>query len=702
MRINFLSYLDPFVHSGGGEVITKRIIETGRARGHEIFVSAKNPQIENWKEDSSFNIFWDVFNCPEENTPYSLAWIKKLAQDKPYIYGQNGYEDLCLLGTLPCEGESNGKNCLVSINHKIFGAGGIHRPHPHKCVAEERSSLWKESKLNVFLTEHHKEKYEKILGILPNTYVMTPPCPSLEAFKNLNLTRDIPYLSYGGHLEYKGFFNIMEKLPNAQVAFIGGGDTGLIQKYKYGIYLGKIPFEKMPEVLNRTQTFVHLPRWAEPFGLTTLQAYLCGCELLVNEYADVIKNRSEETIRNESKSSFECSEFWEKIENTFSEKITVQTTLQESTKPQPNNLRIETYTPPLLSVIIPSYNYAKYLTESVESVIGQPYPFVEIIVIDDESPDNTKEVFDSLKTKYPKTSLQYFRKKNGGPSDSRNYGIQRSKGSWILPLDADDIFASTYITKAISQIKQFPDTNIVTCDLQEFGDRSGHWSPDDYEPGKLFSHNCFIYSSLYSRELYDAVGGYYTGLPFGVEDWCFWLACSIQEIKCRRIRERLLLYRTHGSGLYSEIQKHWSAAHAFGKTLFPHIYEPKFIITEHEFIRQLPVEYIEKIQKTIDRFPDLNMPHFWQGLVYEGQAEFFRARECYERAVSGKGQNNWQALTRLHIVNQFIAKQFEMNGHLQESKKLNIESEKILEDVKAILKDSNLNPVSDWPLPLNV
>lgn len=700
MRINFLSHLDPYSHNGGGEVVTKRIIETGLARGHTISITSKNPKRDAWDTNSNFNMFWDVFNCPEENNPFSLELIKKLTQEKPYVYGQNGYEDLCLLGTLPCGTETNKTSCLVSINHNTFGPGGIHRPHPHKCVVLERRGLWDASSLTVFVSDHHKEQYDKILGKMANPFVMIPPCPNLDQFTNKNLIRDIPYLSYGGHLEYKGFFNIMEKLPNAQVAFIGGGEPGLINKYKYGYYIGKVPFSSMPELLNRTQTFVHLPRWAEPFGLTTLQAYLCGCSLMLNEYSDVVKNRTEKEIRELAIRSYECTDLWERIEETFSEKIIIETKNLES--PKKNDSYIQTYTPPLLSVIIPSYNYAKFLTESVESVIRQPYPFVEIIVVDDESPDNTKEVFDSLKAKYPNTSLQYFRKKNGGPSDSRNYGIQQSKGSWILPLDADDILASTYIPKAISQIKQFPATNIVTCDLQEFGDRSGHWSPDDYEPGKLFSHNCFIYSSLYSRELYDAVGGYYTGLPFGVEDWCFWLACSIQEIKCRRIRERLLLYRTHGSGLYSEIQKHWSAAHAFGKTLFPHIYEPKFIITEHEFIRQLPVEYIDKIQKKIDRFPELNMPYFWQGLVYEGQAEFFRARECYERAVSGKGQNNWQALTRLHIVNQIIAKQFEMNGHLQESKKLNIESEKILEDVKAILKESNLNPVSDWPLPLNV
>lgn len=86
----------------------------------------------------------------------------------------------------------------------------------------------------------------------------------------------------------------------------------------------------------------------------------------------------------------------------------------------------------LVSVIIPCYNHAHFLGEAVESVLGQTYPHIEIIVIDDGSTDDITQVM----TAYP--SVRYIRQDNLGLSRARNAGLAHSKGPYVVFLDADD------------------------------------------------------------------------------------------------------------------------------------------------------------------------------------------------------------------------------------------------------------------------
>lgn len=87
---------------------------------------------------------------------------------------------------------------------------------------------------------------------------------------------------------------------------------------------------------------------------------------------------------------------------------------------------------PLVSVIIPCYNHARFLSTAIKSVLNQTYPHIEIIVVDDGSADNTRQITESF------TSVNYIYQPNAGLSASRNKGIKKSKGQYILFLDADD------------------------------------------------------------------------------------------------------------------------------------------------------------------------------------------------------------------------------------------------------------------------
>jgi glycosyltransferase involved in cell wall biosynthesis len=104
--------------------------------------------------------------------------------------------------------------------------------------------------------------------------------------------------------------------------------------------------------------------------------------------------------------------------------------------------------PPLVSVIIPCYNHGQYLSKAIESVLAQSYKHFEIIVVDDGSTDNTKKITE----KY--AGVNYIYQTNQGLSAARNKGISKSKGSYLVFLDADDWLFTNAITINTQYLEQ--------------------------------------------------------------------------------------------------------------------------------------------------------------------------------------------------------------------------------------------------------
>ena len=133
---------------------------------------------------------------------------------------------------------------------------------------------------------------------------------------------------------------------------------------------------------------------------------------------------------------------------------------------------------PLVSVIIPCYRKAQYLASPLESMQKQTYPSVEIIVVDDGSPDNTREVVEPYLAKMP--NLQYIHQENAGVSTARNRGIRASKGLYVMALDADDAIAPTYIERCANYLSAHPEVKLVYTLADTFGIRNGDWYLDDF------------------------------------------------------------------------------------------------------------------------------------------------------------------------------------------------------------------------------
>ena len=115
---------------------------------------------------------------------------------------------------------------------------------------------------------------------------------------------------------------------------------------------------------------------------------------------------------------------------------------------------------PLFSVVIPVYNVEKYLGECIESVLRQTYPALEVILVDDGSPDRSGAICDEYMRKDDRVKV--IHKTNGGLSDARNAGIRRASGMYLLFLDSDDYWDDP---AALDKLKAVIDSSTVTADV---------------------------------------------------------------------------------------------------------------------------------------------------------------------------------------------------------------------------------------------
>lgn len=176
---------------------------------------------------------------------------------------------------------------------------------------------------------------------------------------------------------------------------------------------------------------------------------------------------------------------------------------------------------PQISVIIACYN-DKFVSKAIDSAKKLDYPNKEIIVIDDGSNIATKAVIKSSGRHIDVLIEQ----KNQGQSIARNAGIKRATGDYILNLDSDDYFESSFAQKAVEKFETDELVKIVTCKARRF-DQNG--TIDIYTPrgggidSFLFS-NSALGSSMFRKKDWQACGGYEEVLPIlGFEDWEFYI-----------------------------------------------------------------------------------------------------------------------------------------------------------------------------------
>lgn len=170
---------------------------------------------------------------------------------------------------------------------------------------------------------------------------------------------------------------------------------------------------------------------------------------------------------------------------------------------------------PLVSVIVPCYNYGHFLGEALDSLLTQTYSNWECIIINDGSRDNTEEVAGEYCKK--DSRFKYFYKENGGHSSARNFGISNSLGKYILPLDADDKINEKYLATAVEKI-ELPNIKLVTGQVQHFGDVNERFIMPVYDLKSYLIVNYLSICSLFRRSDFERVKGFDESM-LTFEDW---------------------------------------------------------------------------------------------------------------------------------------------------------------------------------------
>lgn len=150
---------------------------------------------------------------------------------------------------------------------------------------------------------------------------------------------------------------------------------------------------------------------------------------------------------------------------------------------------------PTVSVIIPTYNCAKYICETIDSVLSQTYKDFEIIVVDDGSTDNTKEVLKPYMEK-----IRYIYQKNGGRSSARNTGIKTARGRYVAFLDSDDLWIPGKLAKQVNILESNENIDFLFGDKQRFSD-DGRIITSSMFVKRGYDEN-FFGDSLYVRDAY--------------------------------------------------------------------------------------------------------------------------------------------------------------------------------------------------------
>lgn len=126
-----------------------------------------------------------------------------------------------------------------------------------------------------------------------------------------------------------------------------------------------------------------------------------------------------------------------------------------------------------ISIITASYNYANYISETIESVMSQTYPNWEMIVVDDGSTDNSVEIIKSYCRRDNRIKLFYHENnKNKGLKDTILLGLEHAKSDWIVFLESDDAITPNYLEEKIKIIEQNPNIEFVFNNFDIIGDTS--------------------------------------------------------------------------------------------------------------------------------------------------------------------------------------------------------------------------------------
>lgn len=214
-----------------------------------------------------------------------------------------------------------------------------------------------------------------------------------------------------------------------------------------------------------------------------------------------------------------------------------------------------------ISVIIPCYKQADFLSEAIESVLSQTYPNWECIIVNDGSPDDTEEIALSYCDK--DIRIKYCRKENGGLSSARNAGIKMATGEYLQFLDADDVIEKDKLKLQTETFKEKPVDISVTNYCLFKGDITNKFenflSQQPYKltlVGFLYEWaSTFvipIHAGLFNRSFLEKNNIAFNESVRAREDWIFWCQSVLAEARFDYLVKKLAFYRVHSGAMTTD------------------------------------------------------------------------------------------------------------------------------------------------------
>lgn len=318
--------------------------------------------------------------------------------------------------------------------------------------------------------------------------------------------------------------------------------------------LGRQPFDTMLEYIRSAG--IYLATTKETFGIQTLEAMACGVPVLAYDWGatpEIVTHGlngiivAPGDIEGLVQGYYTIQENWESYAKAAREaafSFTWDLACQKVFEIYTQVLEPE---PVKLSVVIPCYNYAHYLGNAIESVLAQETPVAEIIVVDDDSADNTAEVA----ARYPE--VQYYKIKNVGVANARNFGIQRATGNFIACLDADDMMQPNFVSTLLPRIATDRSLGIVYGSITNLFDNGrtqvSQWPPPFHFGMQIKKRNCVPSCCIFRRAAWERAGGYKRAYT-PAEDAELFARITSYGYRAEKVTEEALyIYRIHDKSL---------------------------------------------------------------------------------------------------------------------------------------------------------
>lgn len=215
---------------------------------------------------------------------------------------------------------------------------------------------------------------------------------------------------------------------------------------------------------------------------------------------------------------------------------------------------------PLVSVVIATYNMGQYVTQAVDSILGQEYPFVEAIVVDDGSTDNTLE---ALSRYNDRDRVKIIHQNNAGQAAAKNRGLLEAGGKYIGFCDADNLWLPHKLKRQLPLFKDFNDQAVIYGDGMLI-DADGKNLPNrqierhsGWITGLLLIDNFVSFNTaLVPKQIIDHVGGFDESFSMGI-DYDLWLRISV-NYPFFYLPEQLIKYRIWGGQMSTKMDERFA------------------------------------------------------------------------------------------------------------------------------------------------